>query len=242
MKYVIGILLGILFLLLSLIAIFICIKWTVIIGFKNKVFTVDVILFGIKKRFLPRDTKKNKVNDNKNDISNDSERTNSNDATQKTQQSKWDNIKKRIYDSENGGYKPDGIKNVIDEYKEEWQEKITLIKKLLGDMRYKIEIEQLKLIVDFGTGNPAHTGMAYGSMWNLLGFIYPILSFYFKISAPVIDITPDFYEKRLDIEFRSIIKVRPRHIIKAVFKQGFKIVLTYFDKSKRKGSVENDRK
>lgn len=124
--------------------------------------------------------------------------------------------KKRIYDAEHGGYQAGGLRAIYAEYRE-------VLHEVFGDLRYRIEIPEVRIRLDFGTGDPASTGMIYGGIWSVVGVAYPLCSRYFHMAYPKLDITPDFYQPRFDLEVKSIIKVKPAHIIKAVLKQLWKL-------------------
>ncbi len=154
--------------------------------------------------------------------------------------SKTDEIKKRIFNPETG-FDAEELKNVWDEICETYSYGMGIIKKLLGKMRHKIHITNLFVKLEYGTNNPAATGIIYGSAWGLVGTAYPILTRYFHIVYPTLDITPDFYGERFDIEVRSIIKVRAAHIIRAALSSLFVPAVTYFKDKISKGSEKNGR-
>ncbi len=148
--------------------------------------------------------------------------------------------KKRVFSSEKG-FDTDELKNIWDEFSEMYSYAVGIIKKLLGKLRHKIHITQLLVRLEYGTDNPANTGMIYGSIWGLVGLLYPIFTRYFHIVYPTLDITPDFYDNRFDIEVRSIIKVRAAHIINAAFASLFVPAITYFKDKILKGREKNGR-
>lgn len=147
---------------------------------------------------------------------------------------------KRVFNSEKG-FDTDELKNVWNEFCETYSYALGIIKKLLGKLRHRIYITQLFVRLEYGTDNPANTGMIYGSIWGLVGSLYPIFTRYFHIVYPTLDITPDFYDKRFDIEVRSIIKVRAAHIINAAFASLFMPAITYFKDKILKGREKNGR-
>lgn len=149
-------------------------------------------------------------------------------------------IKKRITDSDKG-IDMDEIRSVKNELTEEFSELFTILKKFFSKMRHKINIPLLNIILDFGIGNPASTGISYGAIWSLMGTVYPIVSQYVNLDFPNIDITPDFYTKRFEAEVKSIIKVRPVHIINAAFAAFTKLGLTYFKKISERNVKNNGR-
>lgn len=148
--------------------------------------------------------------------------------------SKINDIKDRIYSSETG-FNIEEVKNVKNELTDAYSETFALIRKFLGKTRFKIHIPTLRVKLDYGTGNPANTGIIYGSVWGLVGVIYPLAAMYFHIAFPQLDITPDFYGKRFNIEIKSIIKVRPTHIINAALTTPWTPILTYLKNKIKKG-------
>ena len=146
-------------------------------------------------------------------------------------------IKDRVFDEENG-INHDEIKNVKNELFETYSQAIEIIKKISVKLRHKIKVTTLRVELEYGTGNAATTGMLYGGIWQMTGILYPIASRWVKIIYPTLDITPDFYSKRFDIEAQSIIKVRPAHIISAVFSPLLGTAITYF--KNKKGREKND--
>ena len=72
--------------------------------------------------------------------------------------SKINDIKDRIYSSETG-FNIDEVKNVKNELTDAYSETLALIRKFLGKTRFKIHIPTLRVKLDYGTGNPANTGM-----------------------------------------------------------------------------------
>lgn len=149
--------------------------------------------------------------------------------------------KKRVYDPERGGYQHGALGEVVQEYRQMWEELKETFSGIFDGMRYKVEVLRTQIRLDFGTGNPAHTGMAYSGVWSIVGIFYPLFCRYIKMEYPFIEVTPDFYEKRFDLEIKSIIKVRPAHIIHAVVKQGWRMAVTYLKKQfNKKGSGKNE--
>ena len=143
--------------------------------------------------------------------------------------------KKRIYDPEQGGYQHGALGQVVQEYRQMWEELKETFSGIFDGMRYKVEVTDTHIRLGFGTGNPAHTGMAYSGVWSVIGIFYPMLCRSIKMEYPLVEITPDFYEKRFDLEITSIIKVRPAHIIHAVLRQGWHMAVTYLKNKKGSG-------
>ncbi len=147
-------------------------------------------------------------------------------------------FKDRVFDADKG-LNFDEIKNVTNEVSDTYADIIAIIKKIFGKLRYKTKVTELRVELEYGTGNAATTGMLYGSIWQLLGVLYPIASSWADIVYPSLDITPDFYGKRFNIEAWSIIKVRPAHIINASFSALLTPAITYLKDKFKKGRGTN---
>lgn len=124
----------------------------------------------------------------------------------------------------------------------ELSEIFSALRRFFGSMRYKIHIPVLRMTLDFGTGNAASTGMLYGTIWGAAGVLFPILARYTRTVFPMIDITPDYYGKRFDIKAKSIIKVRPVHIINAAIPAAISLGLSYLKSNSKKEVKDNGRK
>lgn len=124
----------------------------------------------------------------------------------------------------------------------ELSEILSVLRRFFGSMRYKIQIPVLRITLDLGTGDAASTGMLYGTIWGAAGILFPILARYTRTVFPMIDITPDYYGKRFDIKAKSIIKVRPVHIINAAIPAAISLGLSYLKSNSKKEVKDNGRK
>ncbi len=144
------------------------------------------------------------------------------ETTNKDKEDKKSNIitdkingyKNRIYSKENG-FSIHELRAVRHELSQLISKILSIIKGFFGSVRYKIQIPSVYFNLEYGTGDPASTGMMYGSIWGIVGLIYPVMTRYFIVNYPALSIVPDFTAKRFSLEFKSIIKVRPVHIINA---------------------------
>jgi len=154
---------------------------------------------------------------------------------------KFKDLKERLYSKEKG-IDFDELAKVKDEFCDAYSSTVGIIKEIFGHLRHKIKIPVLKITLEYGTGDAAATGILYGSIWSVVSVLYPIAVSWAKMDYPVLDITPDFYGKRFNLEALSIIKVRPVHIINAVIALIFSPNLTYFKNNMfKKGREKNDR-
>ena len=231
MRYV---LLSLLFLILALLVLAVAAvwhSWRIYLHICTRGVLVELRGFGMKWRLLDRDFSKEKGQDvpadekktqakPKAEDAEHSEEGPENIAVKKKKAGlfrRFSQDKKRIYDPERGGFQMDGFGEVVQEYKAMYRQFQKLLHEVFGDLRYKISVLSTRIRLDFGTGNPAHTGMLYGGIWSAIG----------HMDYPELEVTPDYYGKRLDFDVRSIIKVRPAHIINVAVKQACKLAFTY---------------
>lgn len=216
------------------------------VSYKDKKLVINIKTPLLKKvitRDLPKNEEEGEPNGKENKSSEYKDEENPNENKKSLSSEKIDEVKKRVFNSETG-FDADELKNVWGEFSETYSYTIGIIKKFLGKLRHRIYVNKTYIKIDYGTDNPAATGIIYGSAWNLLGVIYPILTMYFCIEYPMLDITPDFYGKRFDIAAESIIKVKPVHIIKAAFSSLLVPTLTYLKqkiKKQEEGREKNVR-
>lgn len=91
----------------------------------------------------------------------------------------------------------------------------TVAAKVLGALRYKLQVRELKIDVTYGTGDAVQTGMAYGGAWAAVSQLYMLLSQYLIFEYPRMELTPVFDQKCFSLAAEGIICFRPVHIIKA---------------------------
>ncbi len=96
----------------------------------------------------------------------------------------------------------------------------------------KIKFDSLKLDSKFGIGDAALTGIAYGTLWTIIGVFLNALFSNKDIKNLSVNLYPDFNETILEIDFFCIIKLKIAHIIIAGVK-GAKVLI--------KGGVLNGR-
>lgn len=98
---------------------------------------------------------------------------------------------------------------------------------------HRVEFSNIYIRSKFGTGDAAHTGMAYGAVWTIIGNVYAFLCRFFKIEFPEVELIPAFNETIFEIEAEGIIKMRLVHIISAAL-MGFR---AYKKHRKEKGAI-----
>lgn len=213
------------------------------ISYKEKKLTLLMSFWFYKKKIVKdfsADTEEDKADniDNNSDKQKEKQKTDSKNADENFSEKeelglkqKFADAKQRIFNSETG-FNKDEAQSAINEFKETFSFYYKLIKKFLSAMRYKIYIPVCRITLDYGTSDPALTGMLYGSAWNVIGFVYPFAARYAYAVYPMLDITPDFYDKRFDVKVKSIIKVRPVHIINAIVPVAFMFLKEYLKDKK----------
>ena len=235
LKIILLVLLAIILLIAGLLLTVTWNKWQVYVHYKDKRLFIELRGIFYKKVLVDRDfTQKEEASAEKTEPQ--EETKSEKNKTGIIERFKTD--KDKIYTKETG-YNHQGLMGVIDDYKEIIGKIKDVLEVFFEGMRYKIEIPLIRIKLDFGTGNPAHTGMLFGGIWGAVGTAYPIARRYLDVAYPVMEVTPDFNGSRFDLEFKSIIKVRPAHIINALFKREVWAAVTYFYKNFIKGSVEN---
>ena len=214
---------------------------TIDIDYSSDALVVWVYAWFIKKRFVADFSDKSDKAADKNISDKDTENAdnsntgnNDGDVQDSPIKDRIQHLKSRIF-SEEKGFDTDAAKSVFAETKEKFSFIWSLLCRFFAAMRYKIKIPVWRITLDFGTDNAAATGMLYGSVWGAVGTIYPLLARYAYVVYPMLDITPDFYGKRFDIKMKSIIKVRPVHIINAAVPP----LLTYLKEYLKTSSKQN---
>lgn len=112
----------------------------------------------------------------------------------------------------------ENIEKEVNQKKQKLSDKTSFLWKMLGGMRYKIEVVKVKIKIDYGTGDPADTGILYGVIWATIGNLYQLFNQYLVFDFPTVELNPDFENKVFKTEFEGIIKVRLVHIISALLK------------------------
>ncbi len=126
--------------------------------------------------------------------------------------------KKTEKEKENKEPSKETIEKEVKNKEKKLSDKTSFLWVLLREMRYRIEIVKVKIKVDYGTGDPADTGILYGIIWAAIGNLYQLFSQYFVFDFPEANINPDFENKVFKTEFEGIIRVRLVHIIIAILK------------------------
>ena len=112
----------------------------------------------------------------------------------------------------------ESIEKDIENRKASLTDKTSFLWILLREMRFRVEVSKTEIKIDYGTDDPADTGILYGIIWAAIGNLYQIFNHYLVFDFPKAEINPDFENKLFKIEFYGIIKVRLVHIINALIK------------------------
>lgn len=86
---------------------------------------------------------------------------------------------------------------------------------VLKYLKKKVIIKDLKVDIQFGTGEANTTGILTGVLWSVAGNAVSYILNNFSIMRKDIAITPHFNEERLDIYITCIFKLQIVHIITA---------------------------
>lgn len=234
MRYLLFGLLGLILTALLLLGAVLWHRWKIYLSLKGRNLTIELRGLGLRKKLLEKD------------FSQKAEPPKSKGTSAEKKEnpilSRWKEDKKRIYDPNKGGYQPGGPAALIAEYRHLWEDARESFAAVFDGLRYKIWVEETEIRLEFGTGNPAHTGMAYGAIWSALGVFYPLLCGYVKMDYPKLELEPNFNVPRFHLEITSIIKVRPAHIIHIILKEYGRMAVTYLWEKIKKGSGEHGRK
>ncbi len=112
----------------------------------------------------------------------------------------------------------ENITKEVNKKKRRLTDNTTFLWTLLREMRFRVEVVKTKIRVDFGTGDPADTGLLYGIIWAAVGNIYQVFNRYLVFDFPETEINADFENKIFKTQFEGIIRVRLVHIITALAK------------------------
>mgnify|MGYP000868960281 CR=1 FL=1 len=85
-----------------------------------------------------------------------------------------------------------------------------------------LDILRFRVLLSFGTGDAATTGIAVGSIYTLVGAAMAVFSdkLRFPKDPPDITIRPCYNEVRVDLDFDSIVLLRPGDVVfRAIFGQ-----------------------
>ena len=121
----------------------------------------------------------------------------------------------------------------IEKVKTQFREIREIVEMIYDCAGHRVEFTNIYIRSEFGTGDAAHTGMAYGAVWTLIGNVYAFLCRFAKLEFPEVELIPNFNQTVFNIEAEGIIKMRLVHIISAAF-IGFK---AYKKHRKEKGAV-----
>lgn len=115
-----------------------------------------------------------------------------------------------------------GMKNAYRESEED-------ISDILLQIRQKTSFESVCFTVNFGLSNAAKTGIATGATWASSSCILSVLDHMFGIKKMYLDVVPDFNREHFHLYLKSILRLKPVHIISIGF-QMIKIVNLFIEK------------
>mgnify|MGYP001026216189 FL=1 len=183
------IILGILILAVIIAAALLFFDFSVIISIEGKKIKILLKTLGIKFA-VPLD--KNEKKRRKNEKSEKHEK-------EETQEKSEDGIMKRFLDLRNNFMRQ---KNAV-----------TLA---LVYLRKKIKIEEFGAAGEFGTGNAASTGIAYGTVTAFINTVFGFLGQYFSLKKPpALNVSMNYNKPVFNIRFMFMITAKPYHLLKA---------------------------
>lgn len=83
----------------------------------------------------------------------------------------------------------------------------------LAEIRKKTEFETIVFRLGFGLSDAAKTGIATGAAWASASCILSVLNQMFGIRSIDLDVSPDFNRECFRLHIKSILRLRPVHII-----------------------------
>lgn len=115
-----------------------------------------------------------------------------------------------------------GIRDAYQESKED-------IRLTLAQIRKKTELESVAFHLGFGLSDAAKTGIATGAAWTSSSCLLSVVNQMVGIKTVDLRISPDFTRETFSIYIKSILKLRPVHIISIGIKI-IKIVNLFIEK------------
>ncbi len=89
----------------------------------------------------------------------------------------------------------------------------TLIEKILGYLKCRLQIKKFDLNVTIGTDNAHHTAVLIGLCWSVAGLILSFIHNNLNLVEKKVNIKPDYMGKKLKVDLFCILNVRIGHII-----------------------------
>ena len=91
------------------------------------------------------------------------------------------------------------------------------VSKTLSYLQYKIELCDIGVLGDFGTGDAATTGIAFGSVHALLGAVSSLIGQFFTLKNPIMtNVELDFSKPVFNLSLHAKIKARPIHLLTGI--------------------------
>ena len=87
------------------------------------------------------------------------------------------------------------------------------ISSVLAEIRKKTEFETIVFRLGFGLSDAAKTGIATGAAWASASCVLSVLNQMFGIRSIDLDVSPDFNRECFRLQIKSILRLRPVHII-----------------------------
>ena len=121
------------------------------------------------------------------------------------------------------------FKNICSGIYSAYSESKNDIKEVLSDLRQKIEFKTVDFKVHFGLSDAAKTGIATGAAWTSSSCLVSVINQMFGIKKIDLNVTPDFNRECFNLYIKSILILRPVHIISIGLK-ALKIVNLFIER------------
>ena len=103
-----------------------------------------------------------------------------------------------------------------------------MVLEFLGELRRRIRITNLEILLTLGGGDPCKTGIQYGRAWSILGGLFPVLENTFIIKKRNLNVNCDFLTEKTTIFVRADLKLSLGRTILLLIKYGLRALKEYF--------------
>ena len=98
----------------------------------------------------------------------------------------------------------------------------------LGDLRQRIRISELEMLLTLGSSDPCKTGIHYGRAWGILGSLLPLLENVFVINKRNLNVCCNFMTEKSTIFVRADLKLSLGRTILLLLKYGLRSLREYY--------------
>lgn len=109
----------------------------------------------------------------------------------------------------------------------------------LGDLRRKLRVKQLEMLLCMAGGDPCDLAINYGRAWAAVGNLMPQLERFFVIKKRDVQVSCDFTQTKSTIYFRADITITLGRLLGLLLRYGWRACKEYLTIiNKRKGGAE----